>query len=52
MTASLRKPIVEELLKICSDPEASILKRIARDIFRDEFDGLCGCGALVHFKNL
>ncbi|MEW8012195.1 MAG: hypothetical protein AB2818_14240 [Candidatus Thiodiazotropha sp.] len=52
MTASLRKPIVEELLKICSDPEASILKRIARDIFRDEFDGLCGCGALVHVKNL
>ena len=52
MTASLRKPIVEELLKISSDPEASILKRIARDIFRDEFDGLCGCGALVHFKNL
>lgn len=52
MTASLRKLIVEELLKISSDPEASILKRIARDIFRDEFDGLCGCGALVHFKNL
>ena len=52
MTASLRKPIIEELLKISSDPEASILKRIARDIFCDEFDGLCGCGALVHFKNL
>ncbi|MEW8437677.1 MAG: hypothetical protein AB2689_05925 [Candidatus Thiodiazotropha taylori] len=52
MTASLRKPIVEELLKISSDPEASIQKRIARDIFRDEFDSLCGCGALVHFKNL
>ena len=52
MTASLRKPIVEKLLKISSDPEASILKRFARDIFRDEFDGLCGCGALDHFKNL
>lgn len=52
MTASLRKPIVEKLLKISSDPEASILKKFARDIFRDEFDGLCGCGALDHFNNL
>ncbi len=52
MTARLGKPIVEELLKICSDPEASILKRLAREIFREEFDGLCGCDALIHFKNL
>ena len=52
MTTDITKLIVEELLKISSDPEASILKRFARDIFRGEFDSLCGCDALVHIKNL
>ena len=50
MTARIKKLIVEELLKICSDPEASILERNARDIFRDDFETLCVCKALVYFK--
>ncbi len=52
MIGSLRKSIVEELLKICSDREALILKRIARDIFGDDFDGLCDCGALTRSRVL
>ena len=52
MTAGLRKPIVEDLLKIGSNREASILKKVAKDVFSDNFDGLCDCVALVYFKSL
>ena len=52
MSARVKKSIIENLINIGTNSEASIKKNLAMELFGDDFQNALDSNLLVHFKNL
>ena len=52
MSKTIKRHLIEKLLKVCETSEASIIEKYARSSFGDLFQQLTEDNALINFKTL